>query len=812
MHSYQKPVYTVEGLSELSKFNEQTLTERNLFKALGTFWEDYYPDLDVLTQCATGALVLQSDEYQQLISLSLASRLLSLPLVHTLNFKLTLIREDLLTPVYDENEDLKYYKIGISGINDIKYIVSSLFEPDIILESGKDYEIVDGELRFYVDLFNDPEVFDSAYRSTDIGTSHIVLWFTDTVVETSWVYDRFGTFLYQKEPDSSSYKWLITSLLYFFVNTKSIKRIEAMINILFGAPFSYHQGEVVERIQSGVPASSFPDHPAGSAVDFYTRITTDRSVYYAPFFFTVLVTEGQRLGNYQLLARFSTVDDYTTDPEWFDGTIFPAYLVESIDYPDAGNEITGQNVLYFDGENNYHGDNEYNANYISFEDWKGNFSEGTYPAFIPYKTDTGLRGRLYGLIDNILKYNLLYLKTRVSFDTYDFFLSIKDDFLEAIRTGMPVYINTLIDTSLEVAEASSLESSDAYKTTVAQKEYPDLYFRKQGQIYYDRNYRFNGIKRYNTPNRSYSDINISRCTVAGTKEDDYLHSMPTWPYSGLRHFNGEVNYGESSSGINNALHTQAYSVFSGEIVSSDLTPVVALVSEGKNDPYYKRQNDIHYDAKVRFNGHVTYNTPERKAKDIVSYGLGHFKSDEYGGGISTWGYSGVRYYSGSFVFGSGGKIQNENISELINKFINVLTSIDLGTKNTLTQKGYLDPYFKTQGQLYYDHSYKFNGAKRYDTPYAESVDPLSVGIQGENSSDYRDRNIIRTHDGVRRYSGTVTYGSDSNLSSDFYNNAQAKIEDSIFITGDSLSITEEPNIYYNGLLYYTGIRNFELIT
>jgi hypothetical protein len=124
-------------------------------------------------------------------------------------------------------------------------------------------------------------------------------------------------------------------------------------------------------------------------------------------FGVVLVEVGQVLNKYDLLVKWNTVDDYITNPTWFDGVSMPALFDGDFTHPD----------------------------YLAS------------PTALLYVRDGGREYQqyLYNLFDTVLKYNIVYLKSELTSAVPTRIASKIIKLFGVIKSGFPVYIYPFID-------------------------------------------------------------------------------------------------------------------------------------------------------------------------------------------------------------------------------------------------------------------------------------------------------------------------------------------------------------------------------
>lgn len=381
-----------------------------LLTALGDYWTAYYRDLETLATAATGSVVAVSAEYARLLDFVLASNVLDVPIRTPTPAELLLFDEADLEAAFDDAGNLDHYEARAPGLADFSYLTTSLFESEVVLEQGRHFDFgPDGELRLYVDIFRDPGIVPYAYRVSGAARPKMLLWATDVSLNSSLIYERFGRFLYRRAKDSEQYKWLVTALLHFYTNPKSVRKIEDVLNILYGVPYARYDGEIVTAIRH-VDEALRPLPSSAEAA--FIAIETDRSTYYTYEFSDLRVSVGQRLAQFQLLSAMHTVDDYRTDPGWWERAGFPDHLLA-----DDSAALTAEQKRE--------------------------------------------------LLGKVLKYNLISITLRVSHPTWATYVSQIREIRTIIDSGLPCYLTTLLNTVFRAAFADAADGADEFRVLSA---------------------------------------------------------------------------------------------------------------------------------------------------------------------------------------------------------------------------------------------------------------------------------------------------------------------------------------------------------
>jgi hypothetical protein len=318
---------------------------------------------------------------------------------------------------------------------DTPYLTSALLEPSVILERGVHYTITDGYITFNVDLFHDENIVDNVYQT---GNRYMLLWAVDTVIQETFIYDRYGIHLYEQLEDGLATKILYTALQYFFTNQKNVKHTEFILNALLGMPYSRGSECTVEAIS--------------------TDIITSVRTYALPDKAEVIVSVGEVVQPFTLLARVIKVDDYISDPEWYNGCSFPTKVIESVTvhldsvyyetvYLDGSHLLNG--TLFLNGlEDHWHENPNviYKPVYLDGSlELKGTYTLAELEAANKLKTKLWMTNKsgddtdkmLYNIMDNILKYNMFLIKYTVSDTAFSKTIS---ELYELIHAGMPAHI------------------------------------------------------------------------------------------------------------------------------------------------------------------------------------------------------------------------------------------------------------------------------------------------------------------------------------------------------------------------------------
>lgn len=240
----------IETLNILNEYNDDsTSISKSIFSAIGNFWTQYYTDIDVLNSLFSGVTNLMSQKYLDLLNLVLSSNVINIPISNPYRTKIIVFSSaDKVTNYLPGETEPDSIEFTMTNLNDMSALVNSLFEPDVVLEKDVHFTISGNKIKFYVDIFNDPEIISEAYKVELNNVDYILFLAVDLVLDEYSIYERFGSFLYKKLPNTLTYKLLNIALQIFYTSNTNVDMIETTLNILLGLPFCTKTNEVIENI------------------------------------------------------------------------------------------------------------------------------------------------------------------------------------------------------------------------------------------------------------------------------------------------------------------------------------------------------------------------------------------------------------------------------------------------------------------------------------------------------------------------------------------------------------------------------------
>jgi len=588
----------------------------SLLSTLGSYWHTYYEDMENLHLLSGGITSLVGAEYQALLQQVVSSSIIDTPVHHVVPNQLVAFNSKDASYVRDGEGNLAYIEFKYPGLEGVQYLSEALVSSDVVLCEDDHFDIVDGCIRFYVDIFTDGLIQAHAYTFTSLEISEnpqqvVILWASDISLTETYLYDRYGRYLYSKKTNSVAYKATLTALQYFFTNTKSIQSLETILNILFNLPYARTGGETVLSLEtlkaSGEVVSGVIDYNANALADtaesmegngWYTVVTTTHNVYHAPVYAELLVGVGDVLRGYQLICRLHRAKDYISDADWYKDTKFPFELVTDLDdytvltTPDEFEQYVPHRC---DGSVTMDG------TYLSTGVY--GIHNGINP-FLNTRSKSSEAGGtefeqlLYGLVDTILKYNLIHVYTELNYDNINYFIDNNiDETYSAIANAVPAYLYPIMETVFHADMADKFEEAAETHTLEIETEQTDLNIRGTGAIC-DGSVGFGNPRVYFFNGEYYSDGALT-CYPYGGEDANYADSetekdklqvllegqealsvlgfgeTPTFPRD---------QYYHTFSGLNYADGSVAFSLYEESVEALALG--IEVVAEDSIDPYY----------------------------------------------------------------------------------------------------------------------------------------------------------------------------------------------------------------------------------
>jgi hypothetical protein len=514
MLDYTPDAFLWEGYPEYEETLRNGQFKKNLLTLLGDFWSEQFSEYETLKTLSSGVVTLLSSQYRHLLGLVLSSNIEHIPVLQKESFQLVVFKQSEAEYVL-ESGALRAVRFSIDSKNQgPEFLTNTLFSPDVVLKKGLHYDITrvgqDNYIDFYVELFSDYNITSQTYFADEAQDKHILFWASDVALTEKHIYERFGRYLYEPGNDSEGYKFVIYALMAFFTNTKTVKSIEKVLNILSREPVCISNGETVLSIE---------EEAVLVGDTHYRRIVTNKAGYLAAMQSTLMVQVGDVLSKGDLIAKTHTANDYISDPEWHEDTVFPWELVEQ--YIPIGEPPENINLLR------------------AIKD-----------------SDNPDEDYLYRLLDSILKYNLIKVMLNLNYDNLIYYQLLRGVY-SVISSGTPAYLHLLFEIlfSFEFIEAvDSCSELDLYYTVELEgnaEQFP-YSIHEYGigeavsQIKYDGTAKYNGAYTYGTSMLMRGDSDLLATELSFLEEVQVLRGA--LKYDGTVQYNGSHTYGSGTDG------------------------------------------------------------------------------------------------------------------------------------------------------------------------------------------------------------------------------------------------------------------------
>lgn len=228
-------------------------------------------------------------------------------------------------------------------IKDAQYIYNTLYAPSVILEKSFHFRISKGFIYFKTNPF---EYENLAFRDFGNGTVQLALWLSDVSLDTLALYYNFGYRFTKLQESTEQYKKLLQGLWYYYTHGPQVERIRSALNIIAGIPVVADNDEVVLSV----------------APNKLSVQTTKNTYEFSPLTPTI-VEEGQVLQAFDSMTDAFEVEDYISNPHWYDKLFIPEYLLP--DAPPGFRLSSAASTFPRIGDPGFLvGDTDTNANYL----------------------------------------------------------------------------------------------------------------------------------------------------------------------------------------------------------------------------------------------------------------------------------------------------------------------------------------------------------------------------------------------------------------------------------------------------------------
>jgi hypothetical protein len=195
-----------------------------------------------------------------------------------------------------------------TNIKSALYIFNTLISPSLSLEQGREYRIQDGFIYFK----DNPFEFDNvAFRDFGDGRVELALWLSSVSRDLLTLYTHYGYRYTGLKASSQGYKDLIQGIYYFYTHGPQLERLRSAFNILAGIPVVKENDEIVLSVTA-------------------TEVVTDKNTYTFSAETPPVVVPGQTLQAFDAMTDAFLVEDYISNPSWYDQILIPESLIPGV--------------------------------------------------------------------------------------------------------------------------------------------------------------------------------------------------------------------------------------------------------------------------------------------------------------------------------------------------------------------------------------------------------------------------------------------------------------------------------------------------
>lgn len=286
-------------------------------QGMSSFWQSYFKDKSVISTLLKGSEQLMGQLYLDLLELVLSPVLHRCPVYHKEYWHLLTISNTELV----FNGTSYVYEIT-NELYDFRYLLNKVLNPSLILERNIDFTLVDSETKreiHFSDNIFDTDEYPNMIRKMgqEDGEYIISFWIPDARFDKQYLYENFGFLVKRFDRSSEAYKTFIRGIWHYYTNGPNLRSVESAMNLITGFPVVIDDDEVVESIE---------------IVDGYYIVITSKNTYRWVTGVGIQVAVGDVLDAFQPLTSAFTVEDYQSDPDWFDGAIIPEELMPNASF------------------------------------------------------------------------------------------------------------------------------------------------------------------------------------------------------------------------------------------------------------------------------------------------------------------------------------------------------------------------------------------------------------------------------------------------------------------------------------------------
>jgi hypothetical protein len=140
------------------------------------------------------------------------------------------------------------------GIEDIgSFVCNKIYNPSLVLVSGRDYVIKNNVIIFSSDIFGNSLVPTRNVYDIDgnIVDQEISLWAPRTYVDKKDLYHQYGSLIGINKSSSQEYKSLLLTTLALYTAGPKTRYVEGFLNAVFDLPIALDDEEIVYVVEEG---------------------------------------------------------------------------------------------------------------------------------------------------------------------------------------------------------------------------------------------------------------------------------------------------------------------------------------------------------------------------------------------------------------------------------------------------------------------------------------------------------------------------------------------------------------------------------
>jgi hypothetical protein len=276
------------------------------YYGLSDFWSSIFEDSDKIDLLLEATSQELSDIYSRFLQLTATLSIADMEVATSQQLKLVLISEDDAV-----NGQLNTYTLSTPLLSS-RLIVNRPFLPTAYYENEIHYRLSDDgtQIQFFTGL----SLMGFPSRTLSTGSKQYAIWFVDTVIDESALYDYYGKLIdISPQASTDAYKSFIYGLYYLYSNGPNLALLRKGLNLALGIPLA-RETETVLEIRKYLETDQW-------------LVITDSNSYLIPFGLTPSVAVGDVLNATDELAQWIEVKDWIHDGDWWINLALPPQIM-----------------------------------------------------------------------------------------------------------------------------------------------------------------------------------------------------------------------------------------------------------------------------------------------------------------------------------------------------------------------------------------------------------------------------------------------------------------------------------------------------